>query len=64
MTLNFFVQAYLERGELVPLLNQWEPTRPSFYAVWPNNVARSALAQRFVEHLVKRTSPNPGTETE
>ncbi len=64
VTLDFFVQAYLERGELVPLLNQWEPTRPSFYAVWPNNVARSALAQRFVEHLVKRTSPNPGTETE
>lgn len=58
VALDFFAKQQIARGELVTLLDQWEPTRPSFYAVWPNNVARSALAQRFVDHLVERTKPN------
>lgn len=55
VALDFFVRPHIARGELVTLLDSWALTCPSFYAVWPNNVARSALAKRFVDHLVERT---------
>ena len=65
LTLDFFVAQALANGTLMRLLPSWQLPRTGFYAVWPNNVTRGALASRFVEFLYQKVGQNTlGAQTD
>lgn len=52
--LEFMVREPLASGQLQRLLPTWRMQSAGVYAVWPSNVTRGALAQRFVDFLSQR----------
>ncbi len=50
------VTSALQTGRLIALSPNWELMAPGAYAVWPNNVSRESLTNRFVQFLADQMS--------
>lgn len=51
---RYSAQPYLERGELVPLLTQWQPKRLGVYGVYATRKQMSPLLRSFLDFLLAR----------
>lgn len=56
---RYSAQPYLERGELVPLLTQWQPKRLGVYGVYATRKQMSPLLRSFLDFLLARMAANP-----
>ncbi|MFQ2195088.1 LysR family transcriptional regulator [Aeromonas jandaei] len=56
---RYSVQPYLERGELVPLLTQWQPKRLGVYGVYATRKQMSPLLRSFLDFLLARMAADP-----
>jgi len=56
---RYSAQPYLERGELVPLLTQWQPKRLGVYGVYATRKQMSPLLRSFLDFLVARMADDP-----
>jgi len=52
-TFDFAVRPHIERGELVPVLTQWNPPPYPFHLIYPPNRHQSARLRVFVDWLVE-----------
>ena len=55
----YSAQPYLERGELVPLLTDWQPKRLGIYGVYATRKQMSPLLRSFLDFLVERMAVDP-----
>lgn len=53
-TLRFMAQPHLERGELVSILDDWQPPAEPTYVVYPSNRHLSSKLRVFIEWAVER----------
>lgn len=56
---RYSAQPYLERGELVPLLTQWQPKRLGVYGVYATRKQMSPLLRSFLDFLLARMAADP-----
>ncbi|MBL0545800.1 LysR family transcriptional regulator [Aeromonas jandaei] len=56
---RYSVQPYLERGELVPLLTQWQPKQLGVYGVYATRKQMSPLLRSFLDFLLARMAADP-----
>ncbi|WP_421230141.1 LysR family transcriptional regulator [Aeromonas jandaei] len=56
---RYSAQPYLERGELVPLLTQWQPKRLGVYGVYATRKQMSPLLRSFLDFLLSRMAADP-----
>ncbi|WAG06949.1 LysR family transcriptional regulator [Aeromonas jandaei] len=56
---RYSAQPYLERGELVPLLTQWQPKRLGVYGVYATRKQMSPLLRSFLDFLLARMASDP-----
>ncbi|WP_279459559.1 LysR family transcriptional regulator [Aeromonas veronii] len=56
---RYSAQPYLERGELVPLLTDWQPKRLGVYGVYATRKQMSPLLRSFLDFLLARTATDP-----
>ncbi|MGE8067350.1 LysR family transcriptional regulator [Pseudomonas sp. NPDC089569] len=52
-TFTYTVRPYIERGELVPILQDWQPPRYPFHVLYPPNRHLSNRVRVFVDWLVE-----------
>ena len=55
----YSAQPYLERGELVPLLTDWQPKRLGIYGVYATRKQMSPLLRSFLDFLLARMAADP-----
>ncbi|MBS4686532.1 LysR family transcriptional regulator [Aeromonas sobria] len=55
----YSAQPYLERGELVPLLTDWQPKRLGVYGVYATRKQMSPLLRSFLDFLLARMAADP-----
>ncbi|MGU5685421.1 LysR family transcriptional regulator [Aeromonas allosaccharophila] len=55
----YSAQPYLERGELVPLLTNWQPKRLGIYGVYATRKQMSPLLRSFLDFLLARMAAAP-----
>lgn len=53
-TLFYMVKPYLERGDLVPILQEWQPPNYPFFVLFPSNRYISSRQRVFIDWLVER----------
>ncbi|PTT48500.1 LysR family transcriptional regulator [Aeromonas sp. HMWF016] len=56
---RYSAQPYLERGELIPLLTQWQPKRLGVYGVYATRKQMSPLLRSFLDFLLARMAADP-----
>ena len=56
---RYSAQPYLERGELVPLLTDWQPKRLGVYGVYATRKQMSPLLRSFLDFLLARMAADP-----
>ncbi|MGY3862362.1 LysR family transcriptional regulator [Aeromonas lacus] len=56
---RYSAQPYLERGELVPLLTQWQPKRLGVYGVYATRKQMSPLLRSFLDFLLASMAADP-----
>ncbi|AMQ42059.1 LysR family transcriptional regulator [Aeromonas veronii] len=56
---RYSAQPYLERGELVPLLADWQPKRLGVYGVYATRKQMSPLLRSFLDFLLARMAADP-----
>ncbi|WP_303842786.1 LysR family transcriptional regulator [Aeromonas sobria] len=56
---RYSAQPYLERGELVPLLTDWQPKRLGIYGVYATRKQMSPLLRSFLDFLLARMAVDP-----
>ncbi|WP_421240860.1 LysR family transcriptional regulator [Aeromonas enteropelogenes] len=56
---RYSAQPYLERGELIALLPQWQPKRLGVYGVYATRKQMSPLLRSFLDFLVARMADDP-----
>ncbi|HDX8361040.1 TPA: LysR family transcriptional regulator [Aeromonas veronii] len=56
---RYSAQHYLERGELVPLLTDWQPKRLGVYGVYATRKQMSPLLRSFLDFLLARMTADP-----
>ncbi|MGH1388655.1 MAG: LysR family transcriptional regulator [Aeromonas jandaei] len=56
---RYSAQPYLERGELAPLLTQWQPKRLGVYGVYATRKQMSPLLRSFLDFLLARMAADP-----
>ncbi|WP_323064943.1 LysR family transcriptional regulator [Aeromonas jandaei] len=56
---RYSAQPYLERGELVPLLTQWQPKQLGVYGVYATRKQMSPLLRSFLDFLLARMAADP-----
>ncbi|MBL0609357.1 LysR family transcriptional regulator [Aeromonas jandaei] len=56
---RYSAQPYLERGELVPLLTQWQPKRLGVYGVYATRKQMSPLLRSFLDFLLAHMAADP-----
>ncbi|MBW3759296.1 LysR family transcriptional regulator [Aeromonas jandaei] len=56
---SYSAQPYLERGELVPLLTQWQPKQLGVYGVYATRKQMSPLLRSFLDFLLARMAADP-----
>ncbi|WP_077048906.1 LysR family transcriptional regulator [Pseudomonas sp. KK4] len=52
-TFNYTVQPHLERGDLVPILQDWQPPRYPFHVLYPPNRHLSNRVRVFIDWLAE-----------
>lgn len=52
-TFTYSVQAHIERGELVPILEDWRPSRYPFHVLYPPNRHLSNRVRVFIDWLAQ-----------
>ncbi|MFE8710928.1 LysR family transcriptional regulator [Aeromonas allosaccharophila] len=55
----YSAQPYLEQGELVPLLTNWQPKRLGIYGVYATRKQMSPLLRSFLDFLLARMAADP-----
>lgn len=55
----YSAQPYLERGDLVPLLTDWQPKRLGIYGVYATRKQMSPLLRSFLDFLLARMAVDP-----
>lgn len=55
-TFRFMAQPHLDNGELVSLLDSWQPPDESMYVVYPSNRHLSAKLRVFIDWAIERFS--------
>ncbi|MEN0108233.1 MAG: LysR family transcriptional regulator [Pseudomonas sp.] len=53
-TFHYTVKAHLDRGELVPILSDWQPEAYPFHVLYPPNRHLSNRVRVFIDWLVER----------
>jgi LysR family transcriptional regulator for bpeEF and oprC len=61
--LDVFARTYLEHGELVPILPQWETAKQTFYAVYPQSHFMPPKVACFLEFLTEVFRARPTHES-
>lgn len=56
---RYAAQPYLERGELVPLLSEWQPKRLGVYGIYATRKQMSPLLRSFLDFLLARMAVDP-----
>ncbi|MGN5222516.1 LysR family transcriptional regulator [Aeromonas veronii] len=56
---RYSAQPYLERGELVPLLTDWQPKQLGVYGVYATRKQMSPLLRSFLDFLLARMTTDP-----
>ena len=56
---RYSAEPYLERGELVPLLTDWQPKRLGVYGVYATRKQMSPLLRSFLDFLLARMAADP-----
>lgn len=56
---RYSAQPYLERGELEPLLTDWQPKRLGVYGVYATRKQMSPLLRSFLDFLLARMAADP-----
>lgn len=56
---RYSAQPYLEHGELVPLLTDWQPKRLGVYGVYATRKQMSPLLRSFLDFLLARMAADP-----
>ena len=56
---RYSAQPHLERGELVPLLADWQPKRLGIYGVYATRKQMSPLLRSFLDFLLARMAVDP-----
>lgn len=56
---RYSAQPYLERGELVPLLTDWQPKRLGVYGVYATRKQMLPLLRSFLDFLLARMATDP-----
>ena len=59
LTPTFIAHEALRSGRLVPILRDWHPVEPDFYAVMPPGRDKSLKVRSFVEHLIEKIGVEP-----
>ena len=59
MTPTFIAHEALRSGRLVPILRDWHPVEPDFYAVMPPGRDKTLKVRSFVEHLIEKIGVEP-----
>jgi len=56
---RYSAQPYLDRGELIPLLTEWQPKRMGVYGVYATRKQMSPLLRSFLDFLLERMAADP-----